>query len=159
MKINEKIRQLREQHQLSQENMADKLGMSVTGYGKIERGEVRSNLSRLEQISEVFDMDICELLSVGETEKVYFNNSSHESTNSNNSNHFLFAVGNDNLEKVIQQLHLKNFATAATRNISSYLWKTTQIYTIISALRIAIFLRKRCRICRKWREAYVKKRI
>ncbi|VEH66040.1 Uncharacterised protein [Rodentibacter pneumotropicus] len=29
--INEKIRQLREQHQLSQENMAEKLGMLVTG--------------------------------------------------------------------------------------------------------------------------------
>lgn len=103
MKINEKIRQLREQHQLSQENMADKLGMSVTGYAKIERGEVRSNLPRLEQISEAFDMDICELLSYGETEKVYFNNSVTESTNSNN---FLFAVGNDNLEKAIQQLQL-----------------------------------------------------
>ena len=106
MKINEKIRQLREQHQLSQENMADKLGMSVTGYAKIERGEVRSNLPRLEQISEVFDMDICELLSYGESEKVYFNNSVTESTNSNNSNNFLFAVGNDNLEKAIQQLQL-----------------------------------------------------
>ena len=103
MKINEKIRQLREQHQLSQENMADKLGMSVTGYAKIERGEVRSNLPRLEQISEVFDMDICELLSYGENEKVYFNNSVTESTNSNN---FLFAVGNDNLEKAIQQVQL-----------------------------------------------------
>ena len=103
MKINEKIRQLREQRQLSQENMADKLGMSVTGYAKIERGEVRSNLPRLEQISEVFDMDICELLSYGENEKVYFNNSVTESTNSNN---FLFAVGNDNLEKAIQQLQL-----------------------------------------------------
>ena len=103
MKINEKIRQLREQHQLSQENMADKLGMSVTGYAKIERGEVRSNLPRLEQISAVFDMDICELLSYGESEKVYFNNSVTESTNSNN---FLFAVGNDNLEKAIQQLQL-----------------------------------------------------
>ena len=68
--------------------MADKLGMSVTGYAKIERGEVRSNLPRLEQISEVFDMDICELLSYGETEKVYFNNSVTESTNSNNSNNF-----------------------------------------------------------------------
>lgn len=106
MKINEKIRQLREQRQLSQENMADKLGMSVTGYAKIERGEVRSNLPRLEQISEVLDMDICELLSYGESEKVYFNNSVTESTNSNNSNNFLFAVGNDNLEKAIQQLQL-----------------------------------------------------
>ena len=57
----------------------------------------------LEQISEVFDMDICELLSYGESEKVYFNNSVTESTNSNN---FLFAVGNDNLEKAIQQLQL-----------------------------------------------------
>ena len=78
----------------------------MTGYAKIERGEVRSNLPRLEQISEVFDMDICELLSYGETEKVYFNNSVTESTNSNNSNNFLFAVGNDNLEKAIQQLQL-----------------------------------------------------
>ena len=103
MRINEKIRQLREQHQLSQENMADKLGMSVTGYGKIERGEVRSNLSRLEQISEVFDMDICELLSFGENDKVYFNNTVSDS---NHSNNFLFAVGNDNLEKAIQQLQL-----------------------------------------------------
>lgn len=103
MKINEKIRQLREQHQLSQENMADKLGMSVTGYAKIERGEVRPNLPRLEQISEVFDMDICELLSFGETEKVYFNNTVSDS---NHSNNFLFAVGNDNLEKAIQQLQL-----------------------------------------------------
>ncbi|MCQ9121663.1 transcriptional regulator [Rodentibacter pneumotropicus] len=103
MKINEKIRQLREQHQLSQENMADKLGMSVTGYAKIERGEVRSTLSRLEQISDVFEMDICELLAFGENEKIYFNNSVIESTNSNN---FLFAVGNENLEKAIQQLQL-----------------------------------------------------
>ena len=103
MKINEKIRQLREQHKLSQENMADKLGMSVTGYGKIERGEVRSNLSRLEQISEVFNMDICELLSMGGAEKVYFNNTVTESSNSNN---FLFAIGNENLEKTIQQLQL-----------------------------------------------------
>ena len=103
MRINEKIRQLREQHQLSQENMADKLGMSVTGYGKIERGEVRSNLSRLEQISEVFDMDICELLSFGENDKVYFNNTVSDS---NHSNNVLVAVGNDNLEKVIQQLQL-----------------------------------------------------
>lgn len=103
MKINEKIRQLREQHQLSQENMADKLGMSVTGYAKIERGEVRSNLPRLEQISEVFDMDICELLSFGENEKVYFNNTDNDFSNANN---FCFAVGNGNTDQIIKQLQL-----------------------------------------------------
>ncbi|KAE9536240.1 helix-turn-helix domain-containing protein [Ursidibacter arcticus] len=84
MKINEKIRHLRETHQLSQEVMADKLGMSVTGYAKIERGEVRSNLPRLEQISEVFDMDICELLSYGEEGQIYFHNTDNDYSNSNN---------------------------------------------------------------------------
>lgn len=103
MKINEKIRQLREINLLSQEEMADKLGMSVTGYAKIERGEVRSNLPRLEQISEVFNMDICELLAYGDKEKIYFNNTVTDSTNSNS---FWLAVGNENLEQVIQQLQL-----------------------------------------------------
>ena len=39
-------------------------------------------------------------------------------------------------------MNLKNFAMVAAQNIGSYLWKTTQIYTIISALRIAIFFEK-----------------
>ena len=126
MKINEKIRQLREQHQLSQENMADRLGMSVTGYAKIERGEVRSNLPRLEQISEVFDMDICELLSYGESEKVYFNNSVTESTNSNN---FLFAVGNDNLEKAIE---------AAYKNVKEISFKDNYYRKDIGTLYVPV---------------------
>ncbi|SUT95426.1 helix-turn-helix domain-containing protein [Actinobacillus lignieresii] len=92
MKINEKIRHLRETHQLSQEVMADKLGMSVTGYAKIERGEVRSNLPRLEQISEVFDMDICELLSYGEEGQIYFNNAENGFSHSNN----FLTVGHNN---------------------------------------------------------------
>ncbi|WGE71614.1 helix-turn-helix transcriptional regulator [Actinobacillus equuli subsp. haemolyticus] len=85
MKINEKIRHLRETHQLSQEMMADKLGMSVTGYAKIERGEVRSTLPRLEQISVIFDMDICELLSYGKKGQICLNNTGN---NFSNSNHF-----------------------------------------------------------------------
>jgi len=105
MKINEKIRHLRENHQLSQEVMADKLGMSVTGYAKIERGEVRSNLPRLEQISEVFDMDICELLSYGEEGQIFFNNAENGFSNSNN----FLTVGHNNgnsqeIEKLQQLL-------------------------------------------------------
>lgn len=53
MKINEKLRLLRENHRLSQEEMANKLSMSTKGYAKIERGETRSNLPKLEQISEI----------------------------------------------------------------------------------------------------------
>ncbi|WGE31660.1 helix-turn-helix domain-containing protein [Actinobacillus genomosp. 2] len=103
MKINEKIRHLRENHHLSQEVMADKLGMSVTGYAKIERGEVRSNLPRLEQISEVFDMDICELLSYGEEGQIFFHNTDNDYSNSNN---FLTVGHNRNNQEIekLQQL-------------------------------------------------------
>ncbi|WP_326938367.1 helix-turn-helix domain-containing protein [Avibacterium sp. 21-599] len=63
MKINEKIRALREINQWSQEEMAEKIQMSKNGYAKMERGESKINLSRLEQIAEVFNLDIIELIS------------------------------------------------------------------------------------------------
>lgn len=43
-----------------------KLGMSVTGYAKIEQGKTDAHFSKLEQIAEIFDMDIVELLTFGE---------------------------------------------------------------------------------------------
>ena len=75
MKTNEKIRQLRESRQWTQEEMATKLSMSTNGYAKIERGDTRSNLDRLEQISEVFGIDIVELLAYGEDGKINLTNS------------------------------------------------------------------------------------
>ena len=62
MKTFEKIRLLREEHQWTQEEMAGKLSLSVNGYAKIERGETRLNLPRLEQIAELFEIDIVELI-------------------------------------------------------------------------------------------------
>lgn len=75
MKTNEKIRQLRESRQWTQEEMATKLSMSTNGYAKIEHGDTRSNLDRLEQISEVFGIDIVELLAYGEDGKINLTNS------------------------------------------------------------------------------------
>lgn len=98
MKVNEKLRLLRESHQLTQEEMAGKLNMSLKGYAKIERGETRSNLPRLEQISEIFGMDICELLSYGEDSKV--------SLNYSDMNYSIISLGNTNLELEIQKLQL-----------------------------------------------------
>ncbi|WP_281773328.1 helix-turn-helix transcriptional regulator [Haemophilus parahaemolyticus] len=82
MKINEKIKQLREAHQWTQEDMAQKLSMTTKGYAKIELGETISNLPRFEQIAEVFNMDLCELLSYGEEAKIYINHSDNNLTNS-----------------------------------------------------------------------------
>lgn len=65
MKVYEKIRNLRERNRFSQEEMALKLNMSPNGYAKIERGETKLTLPRLEQIAEILDVDIFELMTDG----------------------------------------------------------------------------------------------
>lgn len=102
MKTNEKIRQLREEHNWTQEEMAIKLNMSKNGYAKIERGDTRSNLHRLEQIAEVFGIDIMELLSYGEDAQFQFNNLSNNESVSNT----FFALGKNNLQEEVQKLQI-----------------------------------------------------
>lgn len=62
MSVNEKIRKIREAKDWSQEQMAEKLNMSLNGYAKIERGESKIYLDKLEQIAQVFDIDVIELM-------------------------------------------------------------------------------------------------
>ena len=62
MSVNEKIRKIREAKDWSQEQMAEKLNMSLNGYAKIERGESKIYLDKLEQIAQVLDIDIVELM-------------------------------------------------------------------------------------------------
>lgn len=81
MKVNEKIRFLRETKNWSQEEMASKLGMSTNGYSKIERAETRLTIPKLEQIVEVFDTDILELISLGENKVIYIQDSDNHSVN------------------------------------------------------------------------------
>jgi transcriptional regulator with XRE-family HTH domain len=56
MKVGHKIREIRETKKLSQESMAEALGLSVNGYGKIERNEVDINIERLQQIAKTLDI-------------------------------------------------------------------------------------------------------
>lgn len=62
MKTTEKIRKQREDLDWSQEQMAEKLNLTTNGYAKIERGETKLHLDRLEKIAQVFNVDITELL-------------------------------------------------------------------------------------------------
>ena len=62
METYEKIRLARELNQWSQEEMAEKLEMSPSGYARIERGEVRLNIERLEQIAQILNIDISDLI-------------------------------------------------------------------------------------------------
>lgn len=62
MKTNEKIREIRESFDWTQEKMAEKLHMSPNGYAKIERGETKLHLDKLQQIAQIFNVDMRDLL-------------------------------------------------------------------------------------------------
>ncbi|WP_149242209.1 helix-turn-helix domain-containing protein [Dyadobacter sp. 32] len=72
-RLSERIRQFRLQKGLSQENMADMLGLSTTAYGDLERGRTELSVSRSETIAKLLDIPLTELLglesaSLSETE-------------------------------------------------------------------------------------------
>jgi transcriptional regulator with XRE-family HTH domain len=52
------IKKIRELKNLTREFVADRIGMSSSGYGKIERGEVDLTISKLNKIAEVLGVSI-----------------------------------------------------------------------------------------------------
>lgn len=56
------IRKLRELRLLTREQMAAELELSVSGYGRLERGEIDLTLSRMRRIAEILNVNISELL-------------------------------------------------------------------------------------------------
>ena len=50
------IRKIRELKNLTREYVAEELKMSMSGYGKIERGEVDLTVSKLIEIAKVLDV-------------------------------------------------------------------------------------------------------
>ena len=58
------IRTLRHQQGWSQEDVADRLGISIPAFSKIETGVTDINLSRLEQIANVFEVNVVYLLAM-----------------------------------------------------------------------------------------------
>lgn len=61
MDITKNLANLRKEKHLSQEQMAERLGMSKNGYAKLECGESKINIEHLQNIAQVFDIDIVEL--------------------------------------------------------------------------------------------------
>lgn len=61
-RITEKIRLYRLERGLSQENIADALGISTTSYGDIERGKTDLSLSRFYQIAEILKVSVAALM-------------------------------------------------------------------------------------------------
>lgn len=62
--VGKNIRTLRHQHSWSQEDVATRLGISIPAFSKIETGVTDVNLSRLEQIAGIFEVNVINLLSL-----------------------------------------------------------------------------------------------
>ena len=67
--LGKKIRLLRHQKGWSQEDVSRRLDISIPAFSKIETGITDVNLSRLEQISTLFEMTVVQLLTFNDTEQ------------------------------------------------------------------------------------------
>jgi len=132
MKLHEKIRFIRQLKGWSQEEVANKLEMSVNGYGSIERGETDVKLSRLEQVAHAFEMELLELL--GLNEKTVFkgthNNQFHYSHVY--SHIHSFSIEQTELKYELEKAHLIN--EKLEKEISYLKEEVTHLKKIISLL-------------------------
>lgn len=88
-KIGSSIRKIREIKGLKQETVAQKLGLTTNGYGKIERGESQINLDRLSQIAEVFGINPNDILNFDEKTIYNFENMNNSAPNGTVNNYTL----------------------------------------------------------------------
>lgn len=56
--IGNRIRKIRDSKDYSQQNVADELGIGVSSYSKIERGDTDAPTSRLIKIAEILEVDV-----------------------------------------------------------------------------------------------------
>ncbi len=61
--LGSRIRLLRINKDLSQENIADMIGLTQSAYSKIERGERQMSLVLLEKIASIFNVELTRLIS------------------------------------------------------------------------------------------------
>ena len=94
MNIKDKIKNLRELNGWSQEVMAERLNMSKNGYARIERGESKLDMERLEKIAEIFSLEVVDLISQ-EYERAIFVIGGDSSNSSNNTGNNTTYYGND----------------------------------------------------------------
>jgi transcriptional regulator with XRE-family HTH domain len=69
--IGKKIKLLRELKGFKQDYIAEQLGMTQNGYGKIERDETDIPYSRLESIAKVFEVSVSDLINLNQ-QKIHY---------------------------------------------------------------------------------------
>ncbi len=99
----QKIKKLMETNQLTQMQMAEKMHISANTYGRLERGETKMTENRLEQVAEIFNVDMAQILSTPEDKLILL---VAESTWSDKSNVINYGSNDVELEQEIEKLKL-----------------------------------------------------
>ncbi len=88
-----KIKKVRELKNLTQEHVAEQMGMTTSGYSRIERGEVKISLDRLQQVAQVLGVQPNDLTNFDEN--VFFTN-----YGTANDNSFSYSADKELLQQV-----------------------------------------------------------
>lgn len=78
--------------------MADRLGISLIQYGRIERGNAKINIQTLNSISKILETDIVKL--IGLEDKYTFINSNHTQKGNNS----IIINDTNNIEKILNAI-------------------------------------------------------
>ena len=125
MSVNEKIRLVRQAKGLTQEAVAEKLGMSVTTYGDIERGDKDLKLSRLQEIANALEIKPSELLDLNDKAVLNINLNKKYKGDNNVSVYF---SSDAEIEKLQLQLELKDKELAMKDREIAYLKELLELH-------------------------------
>lgn len=102
MSVGKKIKQLRELRNFTQAYMAEELGMSLGGYGKIERDETDITINRLNQIAQILDTNLSTILNFDSNQ--IFNQYNNKTANVNGVVQNQQIIGDAGLDEVFTEL-------------------------------------------------------
>jgi transcriptional regulator with XRE-family HTH domain len=101
------IKKFRELKNITREQMAADLDMSVSGYSKIERNEIDLTISRLQQIAQILGVDISQILNFDASQIFNISNNQYVQGLGAKAESMHF-YGDDYKEKYIRMLEDEN---------------------------------------------------
>lgn len=102
-KVSDSIKKFRELKNITREQMAGELSMSLSGYSKIERGEIDLTISKVYKIAEVLHVEVPQILNFDATQVFTMSNNNHVNGAGAKENTFNIK-GDEYREKYIKML-------------------------------------------------------
>lgn len=134
--VGTKIKQLRSIKGWSRQQMADKLEMSLTGYGEIERGKTDIPITRLQQIADTFEISLPDLLNWNENKVFNFTQSNNQDCN--NWNNWQLSSSDKELNEIMLKNELEKYQLmnqSQAKEIEHLKQQLSQLQEIIALLK------------------------